>query len=244
MREGGNCRMSQLTTILIASWLAGLAAFFGGLIARFENWAESETKSAIIHGVVAFGGGILVAAVSFALTPQGIAVLDPLSLAAAFCAGGIVFAGLDAYLSKRGGTKAQFLAMLMDFVPEAITLGAVFEDNRRLGLLLAAFIGAQNLPEGFNSFREIVAAGMKPRTALQILLAASLLGPLAACSGHFFLQGHAQLTAALMIFASGGILYLIFQDIAPQSKMQRHWLPPLGAVFGFVVGLLGSKLMG
>ena len=136
------------------------------------------------------------------------------------------------------------MAMLMDFVPEAITLGAVFEQNRRLGFLLAAFIGAQNSSEGFNAFREITVAGMKPRTALQILLAASLLGPLAAWTGHYFLQGHAKLTAAIMIFASGGILYLIFQDIAPQSKMQRHWAPPLGAVFGFVVRLLGSKMLG
>jgi len=47
---------------------------------------------------------------------------------------------------------AQFLAMLMDFLPEALALGAVFGHDRRLGVLLAAFIGAQNLPEGFNSF--------------------------------------------------------------------------------------------
>jgi zinc transporter, ZIP family len=236
--------MSHLTIILLASWLAGIASFVGGLIARFEHTAESETKSEYIHGIVAFGGGILVAAVAFALAPQGIAVLDPVTLGTAFCAGGIVFAVLDAHMTKRGGTKAQLMAMLMDFVPEAISLGAVFEDNRRLGLLLAAFIGAQNLPEGFNAYREIVAAGMQPRTALRILFAASLLGPLAAWSGHYFLQGHADWTAIIMIFASGGILYLIFQDIAPQSKMQRHWAPPLGAVFGFVVGLIGTKLIG
>lgn len=236
--------MSHLTIILTASWLAGLALFLGGAIAHLEKTAETETKSAVIHGIVAFGGGILVAAIAFALTPEGIAVLDPVSLAAAFCAGGIVFCGIDARMSKHGGTKAQFMAMLMDFVPEAITLGAVFEHNRRLGLLLAAFIGAQNLPEGFNAFREIVNAGMERRTALRILLAASLLGPLAAWSGHYFLRGHGKLTAAIMIFASGGILYLIFQDIAPLSKMQRHWAPPLGAVFGFVVGLLGTKLLG
>jgi ZIP family zinc transporter len=47
-----------------------------------------------------------------------------------------------------------------------------------------------------------------------------------------------------MTFASGGILYLIFQDIAPQSTMRRHWTPPLGAVLGFVAGILGKKLLG
>ena len=236
--------MNQLVTIVVVSWLAGVAAFLGALIARFERSAETELKREIIHGVIAFGGGILVAAVAFALAPEGIAELSAVSLAATFCLGGLVFSGLDAYLSRRGGTKAQFMAMLMDFLPEAISLGAVFGHNHRLGILLAAFIGAQNLPEGFNAFREIVSSGARPRSALVTLLAISLLGPIAACMGYFFLQSQAKLTAGIMSFAAGGVLYLIFQDIAPQSKMRRHWTPPLGAVLGFVVGMIGKKLIG
>ena len=92
--------MSQLGIIIIASWLAGLAAFVGAVIARIESSAETETKREIIHGVIAFGGGILVAAVAFALTPVGIAVLSPASLAVTFCAGGLLFCLLDAYLSR------------------------------------------------------------------------------------------------------------------------------------------------
>ena len=91
-----------------------------------------------------------------------------------------------------------------------------------VALLLAAFIGAQNLPEGFNAFREITDSGMKSRTALTTLLAASLLGPLAACTGYFFLQNREGLTAG----------------------MRRHWLPPFGAVIGFAVGILGKMLIG
>jgi ZIP family zinc transporter len=236
--------MSELTIIIIASWLAGLAAVVGGLIAWIEDSPETETKREITHGIIAFGGGILLAAVAFALLPRAIVVLSLVNLGVAFCAGGLLFCLLDVYLGRRGGTKAQFMAMLLDFLPEALAFGAVFGHDHRLGLLLAAFIGAQNLPEGFNSFRETAAAGTRPRVILMALLAAGLLGPLAACSGYFFLQGHVKLTAGIMTFASGGILYLIFQDIAPQAKMRRHWTPALGAVLGFAVGLLGKKLIG
>jgi len=236
--------MAQLLTILIISWLAGAAAFVGGIIARLESSEETETKREIIHGVIAFGGGILVSAVAFALVPEGIAVLGPFSLTIVFCSGGILFCILDAVLSRHGGMKAQFMAMLMDFLPEAIALGAVFKHDHQLGLLLAGFIGAQNLPEGFNAFREFLSSGVKPSRALAALLLASLLGPLAACAGFFLLQDQAKLTAGIMTFAGGGILYLIFQDIAPQSPMRRHWTPPLGAVLGFVVGILGKKLIG
>jgi ZIP family zinc transporter len=45
-----------------------------------------------------------------------------------------------------------------------------------------------------------------------------------------------------MLFASGGILYSIFQDIAPQAKLDKHWFPPMGGVFGFALGLIGFML--
>jgi ZIP family zinc transporter len=75
-------------------------------------------------------------------------------------------------------------------------------------------------------------------------LAVSLLGPLAAATGYLLLQGRPRLTAGIMSFAAGGILYLIFQDIAPQSRIRRHWTPPLGAVLGFVTGMIGKQLIG
>ena len=236
--------MSELGIIITASWLAGFAAFVGGAIARFEGSAETEVKREIIHGVIAFGGGLLVAAVAFALAPFPISVLNPATLALTFISGGVAFCVIDARLSRRGGTVAQFMAMLMDFVPEALSLGAVFGTNHHLGILLAAFIGAQNLPEGFNAYREIVGSRAKPRGALIALLAISILGPISAGIGYFFLQNQTKLTAGIMSFAAGGILYLVFQDIAPQSGMRRHWTPPLGAVLGFVVGMVGKELIG
>jgi len=236
--------MSQLTSIIIVSWLAGLAGFGGGVIAWATGGANTETKREVTHGIIAFGGGILIAAVAFALLPKAMVTLSPVGLGATFCAGGLLFCLLDAQLSRSGGTKAQFLAMLMDFLPEALALGAVFGQDQRLGVLLAAFIGAQNLPEGFNTFREMTTtAGISSRVALMTLLAVSLLGPVAACAGYFFLQGQATVTASIMTFAAGGIMYLIFQDIAPQSKIRKHWIPALGAVLGFAVGMIGKQLL-
>lgn len=113
----------DLVIIIITSWLAGVAAFVGGVLASFEGSAETETKREIIHGVVAFGGGILLAAVVF--SPSNYKII----------------------------------------------------------------------------------------------------------------------TAGIMSFASGGILYLIFQDIVPQGKLECHWSPPLGAVLGFSFGMLGEQLL-
>src|SRR6056297_490496 len=159
--------MNELVVILLISWLAGLMALAGGMIARFEGSAETELKSELTHGIVAFGGGILVAAVAFTLAPKGIEYLSTAGLVITFVVGGSLFCYLDYIISKQVGSRANLMAMMMDFVPESIAMGALFVESRATGFLLAIFIALQNLPEGFNSFRESVEG---ESTAKSILL--------------------------------------------------------------------------
>ena len=64
-------------------------------------------------------------------------------------------------------------------------------------------------------------------------------------SKRFGRASRARLSAldAVLLFAAGGILYLTFQDIAPQSRLERHWAPPLGAVLGFALALLADMFL-
>jgi ZIP family zinc transporter len=62
-------------------------------------------------------------------------------------------------------------------------------------------------------------------------------------TGHFLLRGHQNLTAHLMVFASGGILYLLIQDIIPKSKFEKNYLTSLGATLGFLAGVIAEKLV-
>lgn len=71
-----------------------------------------------------------------------------------------------------------------------------------------------------------------------VLLA--FLGPIFGTIGWFWFAGQDTVLGVVMLFAAGGILYLTFQDIAPQSKLERHWAPPLGAVLGFGLALLAK----
>jgi len=236
--------MEHLATVGLYSLVSGLTILIGGIISRLDGFPDSLIKERVLHAIVAFGGGVLIAAVAFVLTPRGIELLPTMYVAAFFLLGAYVFFVADRKISRSGKPVAQLMAMLMDFIPEAIALGAVFAHDRNLGLLLAVFIGLQNLPEGFNSFRELVNKGFSPNKSLLILLPLSLIGVIAACLGFIFLHNHPTTIAALMLFAGGGIIYLTFQDIAPMSSMEDHWSPALGASFGFLVGMLGQKLVG
>jgi ZIP family zinc transporter len=147
--------------------------------------------------------------------------------------------------------------MLADFIPEALALGAMFAVDGKGGLLLALLITVQNLPEGFNAYREMTAAenpatihrsrkaqGIEGKKVLLIFCCLVPLGPAAGVVGHVWLAQYDEVLDFIMLFASGGILYLVFQDIAPQAKLEKHWLPTMGAVLGFLFGVLGQLAVG
>ena len=128
--------------------------------------------------------------------------------------------------------------MTLDYVPEAIALGGLIALGSTTAPLVAVLIGLQNLPEGFNAYRELTVNNSTKKTLL-IMFMLVPLGPIAGLSGFFILAEHAVIIGTIMLFSSGGILYLLFQDIAPQSRLEQHWAPPLGAVIGFCVALFG-----
>jgi ZIP family zinc transporter len=232
--------VEQLVTILTFTTLAGAAIPVGGVLARFERlqprWLEKEFR----HAVLAFGGGVLLAAVALILVPAGSQRLDLWEATGIFVIGGTAFMLIDRALAKQGTPASNLMAALLDFAPESIALGALISSDPALGAVLAFFIGLQNLPEGFNAYREMTHRGhMRISRVLWILLAAALIGPICGVLGFLLLADAAAVTGLVMMFAAGGILYLVFQDIAPQARLARHWAPPLGAVFGFALGLSG-----
>lgn len=238
--------MNEIATLLLYTLGAGVCIPAGGLLASIErvrpNWLDNELR----HFVIAFGGGVLLAAIAFVLVPEGTRYLsDPMSGVIALLAGGLTFFLLERFLGTRKREKPQFSAMLLDYIPESLALGGAFALGAASAPLLAIFIGLQNLPEGFNAYRELMAAsGANRKRILGLMFLLVPLGPIVATAGWIYLKDYPVLLGAVMLFASGGILYLIFQDIAPQSRMQRHWAPPLGAVLGFGLGMLGANLAG
>lgn len=235
----------MLTKLMMFSGFAGATVFIGGVLANiFEHHIkDSPTKDQIIHTLMSFGAGIILSALALVLIPKGMEELSLLGVASSFFLGALLFMLIDRRLAKSGGQQATLLAMMMDFVPESIALGAVFALEPNMATLLAVFIGLQNLPEAFNSFRDLVRSGLSVKKTLWIFFFLSFFGVIAALIGHFFLSAHVALTAHLMTFASGGILYLLIQDIIPESKLADNHLISLGASLGFLVGMVGEKLM-
>ncbi|TDL81966.1 divalent cation transporter [Palleronia sediminis] len=229
---------------ILYSTLAGATIPLGGWLAM-RGWppARGARATEITHGVIAFGGGALVAAVAFVLVPDGAEKVPVWLALAAFAAGGVFFLWLDRRIARSGSQKSQLVAMLSDFIPEALALGALMASGGSR-LLMALLIALQNLPEGFNAFREMEKGGGHDRgRTLKIFAALACLGPVAAVLGHVVLSDFDGVLGTVMLFAAGGILYLVFEDIAPQVRLERDFLPPLGAVGGFALGMAGHLIL-
>ncbi len=234
----------MLTKLLLYAGFSGITVLIGGLLANsFDHHIkETPVKYEIIHTLMSFGAGIILSAVALVLIPGGMEELELLPMIFSFTLGAILFMIIDRQLAKSGGQTATLLAMMMDFVPESIALGAVFAADTSAATLLAVFIGLQNLPEAFNSYRDLVQSGVTAKKTLIIFSFLSFCGIAGALMGHFLLSDSPTLTAHLMTFASGGILYLLIQDIIPESRLDKNYLTSLGATLGFMVGIIGEKL--
>lgn len=237
--------MDALLQMLLYTTISGSCILLGGLLARVERirplWLEQELR----HSIIAFGGGILVAAIAFVLVPEGRQyVQSPVVEAAIFLVGGIMFLLIERWLSARNQQLPQTLAMLLDFVPESLAMGGLFALGSPVAPLLAVLIGLQNLPEGFNAYRELFAMSrFRARNTVAIMALMIVPGPVAGIAGWIVAPDHPELVGATMLFAAGGILYLLFQDIAPQARLERHWAPTLGAVLGFCFAMLAQALI-
>ncbi|GLO75655.1 divalent cation transporter [Phaeobacter italicus] len=236
--------MSPLLTAILLAGLAGLSMPLGGLLARWEHISDARLRDGVLHAITAFGGGALLSAVALVLVPHGAEALSPLVALSLLATGGLVFAWVDTTLNRIGGSGALLLAMVLDFLPEAMALGAMLVSQSSTAILLAVMIFLQNLPEGFAAFRDM---WQRDRSALQVLMVfvgLAALGPFCAIAGLVWLADMPDVLGGIMIFAAGGILYLLFQDVAPKAHADRASWPALGGVAGFALGLAGELMLG
>jgi len=234
----------DFSAAMILATLAGLSVPAGGALALAEKWVPKSYDEGLRHFLVAFGGGALISAIALVLVPEGSDRLPAIWAVGLFGLGGLVFLVVDRALARRGSHAAQFLAMLLDYLPEAMALGALLTGALDVAILMGALIALQNLPEGFNAFREMRENGMPSGRVMVLFLLMVPVGPAAAAFGMLVLEGMPEVLGAVMMFSSGGILYLLFQDVAPQGPLKHSWMPPIGAVAGFMLGLAGHLMTG
>ena len=147
--------MSHAAEAVLLSLLAGSAILLGALLGIVEARLPRRIDAELSRFLVAVGGGALLAAVALVLLPEGMEQQPLPLIAAAFLAGGLSGLAIDRLFGASEGAAGQVAAMLLDFIPETIVIGAIIATDRSKALFMAVIIFIQNIPESFAAFREL-----------------------------------------------------------------------------------------
>jgi zinc transporter ZupT len=103
---------------------------------------------------------------------------------------------------------------------EGIGIGAAFGDTSSFGLLIAAAIAVQNIPEGLAISLVLVPRGTSVRSAAGWSVFSSLPQPLLAVPAFLFVEQFSALLPAALGFAAGAMVWMVGRELLPEAMRQ------------------------
>ena len=100
---------------------------------------------------------------------------------------------------------------------EGIGIGAAFGDTGTFGLLIAAAIAIQNIPEGLAISLVLVPRGTPVRNAAGWSIFSSLPQPLLAVPAFLFVEQFSALLPAALGFAAGAMVWMVCRELLPDA---------------------------
>ncbi|KRF13811.1 ZIP family zinc transporter [Nocardioides sp. Soil797] len=236
--------------------LAGGALVLGALVAWFV-----KVPRPVVAGVMAFGAGVLISALSFDLMDDAEEIGGLLPTAGGFLGGALVYVAANIYLAgkgarhrKRSGEQqpseeeqvgsgtAIAVGALLDGVPESVVLGLSLLGGGGVGVPVLAAIFISNLPEGLSSSAGMKANGRSARYVFGVWIGIAVASGIAGMVGVLLLDGAApEAIAAITAVAAGAILAMVADTMIPEAFERTHLYAGLLATLGFITAFTISR---
>jgi ZIP family zinc transporter len=220
---------SETLAWIIAS---GLCTGVGGLFLLLVP----SPSARLLDVLLGFTAGVMLAATAFSLLVPALDRGGVAEVVAGFALGALALLALDRFvphiharLAERGHTltaepeatrRAGLLlsALTIHNVPEGLSVGLAFAaGGPELGVPLALAIGIQNIPEGFAAAAPLLQAGASRGTAIGVAALTGVVEPPAALLAFGVSELFDPLLAGGLGFAAGAMLYVIADELVPES---------------------------
>jgi ZIP family zinc transporter len=250
---------------LLATVFTWLMTAIGGLAAAVLR-APSRR---VLDSMLGFAAGVMLAAGFWSLLTPAIALSAGSALPAWLPAvlgmtlGGMALYGADRWLphlhldfpsDAAEGVRTTWrrstlflLAVALHNIPEGLAVGVAFgalaiaEPHATLAgaLVLALGIGLQNLPEGMAVALSLRREAFSIRRSLWYAQLSGIVEPAAGLLGALAVVWVRPLLPYAMSFAAGAMLYVIIEELIPESQLGRDTnLPTAAAMVGFMIMMI------
>jgi ZIP family zinc transporter len=207
---------------------------------------------------MAFGGGVLMSALSFDLMDEAYRRGGFGSTAIGFIVGAVIYSAANYILAKRGakhrkrsgdqqaqeGGSGMALAVgaLLDGIPESIVIGVSMIAGGAVSIPAVIAVFLSNVPEGLSSAAGMKRAGRSIRYVFAVWGGIALISGIAALIGYVVFSGlSANTNAATTAMAAGAILAMLSDTMMPEAFEQAHDLAGLITVVGFLAAFMLTK---
>ncbi|MBE6031638.1 MAG: ZIP family metal transporter [Clostridiales bacterium] len=137
------------------------------------------------------------------------------------------------------------LAIAIHNFPEGIAAGVSFgSGDTSAALLIAGGIALQNIPEGMVIIAPMLAAGIKPGKTFFIALLTGLVEVAGTLIGYFAVSVAAVILPFALAFAGGTMLYVVSDEMIPETHHSNTRGVTWALLIGFCVILLSDVLLG
>jgi zinc transporter, ZIP family len=240
--------------------VASTPLLIGAVLASFVN-----LKKSIIASIMAFGAGVLVAALTFSLIEEAYNLVNDLvPVVLGFTLGGLSYSIANYILNRRHGTKnrkrshgenaaggkdasgiALMIGSLMDNIPENMALGISLVAGGSVNIVLIAAIFISNFPEGLASSQGMKSNGKTTKHILLLWAIVVAIGTISSAIGFSILSNvNKDIVSIALSYASGAILVMLSESMIPEAFEEGGSKIGLATMAGFAVAFVLGRIGG
>ncbi|MBQ3253029.1 MAG: ZIP family metal transporter [Acholeplasmatales bacterium] len=241
-------------------FLAIILPFLGTLIGSMLSFTLNDKMNSKIEKILlGFAAGVMVAASIWSLLNPAIehseylGKLSFLPAAIGFIIGIGMFLLIDFYDSKKSTNINQmYLAVTLHNIPEGMAVGvviasAVYGDvNLTMSSAIALSIGIaiQNIPEGAIISMPLRASGMSRFKSFLYGALSGIVEPIFCIITILLIRYINPLLPYFLSFAAGAMVYVVIDELIPESQKNSKSLGVISFSLGFLVMMILDVMLG
>ncbi len=241
-----------LKTTLLGLFFGTFGTTIGGII----GVVIKKNSNKFLSFILSFASGLMMSIISFDLIPEALEITTIPNVIVGIGFGIITMIVCDLLVKNKFNApkygKANSLlqtgiiisiGLAIHNFPEGLAIGSGFEASLKLGLSLAIAIAIHDVPEGISMAVPMKNGGMKKGKVIYYVVLSGITTGIGAFFGALIGSISESIIAMCLAFAAGAMLYIVSGELIPESnKLYKGRMTAIGNVFGFILGILATRL--